>query len=70
MRSKNDPNRIEPWTLGQLWIELQNDLKQCQTEGERINCAAIGKREIREKAIEFGRERKLTPGEESILADL
>lgn len=66
--SRNNPNRIEPWTLTQLWREMQNDLKQCQTHGERGIAKALCYREMRELARKLKATRKLTPFEQ-VIAD-
>jgi hypothetical protein len=66
MKSKENPNRVEPWTVTQLENELQTDLQSCHTSLERSMTIAICGKEIREKAIEFSKIRKLTPGEIAI----
>lgn len=65
--AKDNPNRLEPWTLSHLWQEYEHDLKLCTTENERSCCRALCFREMRMKAIEFMQTRKLTPGELIIL---
>lgn len=57
---------LTPWTIKQLEETLQNDLLQCHTEHERIMVKAIGGKEIREKAQEWAKVRKLTPVELAI----
>lgn len=57
----------EEWTLVALNHAMQNDLKNCTTEHERLCCKTICQREIKDKAFEIRKTRKLTPGEESVL---
>jgi len=61
---------MKAWTITQLYLAMQNDLKMCHTELERSLCATINKQGIREQAEEFRKNRKLTPSEESILASI
>ena len=58
---------MEAWTIKQLYEEMQNDLLKCHTRLERDLCTIINKRDIKEAAIKFSSERKLTPGEKAIL---
>lgn len=58
--------KLAPWTIKQLEEALQNDLVQCQTEHEKAMVKAIGGKEIREKAREWAKVRKLTPIEVAI----
>ena len=60
-------NTLQAWNLKQLHEQLQKDLLLCHTDFERSMVRAIGGKEIREKALQFKAERKLTPIEESIL---
>lgn len=55
-----------PWTIKQLQEQLERDLTMCQTSHERIMVKAICGKEIREKAIEWAKQRKLTPMEIAI----
>lgn len=57
---------MHPWNIKQLHEALMRDLAACNTESERINCRAIGGREIVEKAYAFDQMRKLTPAEIAI----
>ena len=57
---------MEAWNIKQLENALQNDLTMCGTEHERMMVKAIGGKEIREKAIEWAKVRKLTPAELAI----
>jgi hypothetical protein len=57
---------MKPWTIKQLNDAMQNDLMACQTDFERSMVKAICGKEIREKAIEWSKTRKLTPGEVAI----
>lgn len=54
------------WTIKQLKEALDRDLSLCQTNHERIMVKAISGKEIREKAIQWAKERKLTPIEVAI----
>ena len=54
------------WTIKQLKEALDRDLTMCQTSHERIMVKAICGKEIREKAIQWAKERKLTPMEVAI----
>lgn len=60
-------NTLKAWNLKQLHEVLQKDLLSCNSSFERSMVLAIGGKEIREKALEFKAERKLTPIEEAIL---
>lgn len=62
--------RLKPWSIKQLYEAMQEDLTKCHTQLERSMCLTLCKKEIREKAAEFRRTRKLTPMEEAILASL
>ena len=68
--SQNGDSKMKPWTIKQLKEMLIEDLKLCQTELEISNCKSIARREIREQAREFSKERRLTPSEVAILEDL
>ena len=57
---------MKPWTIKQLFESHQRDLSQCHNDFERSNVAAINGREIREMAIEWASQRKLTPIEVAI----
>jgi hypothetical protein len=57
---------MKAWTIKQLHDQLAVDLTCCHTTHERIMVKAIGGKEIREKAIQWAKERKLTPGEVAI----
>ena len=56
------------WTIFQLEQALQNDYSECTCEFERMNCKAIGGKEIRELAIKTRQTRALTPVEAAIAA--
>lgn len=58
--------QLKPWTIKQLEDALQNDLTMCHTELERTMVKTIAGKEIREKAIEWSKQRKLTPVEVAI----
>lgn len=53
-------------SLHALDAALRGDLQRCNTEAERINCRAIGGREIRETAASLAAARPLTDGERAI----
>lgn len=57
---------MQPWTIKQLHEQLSVALTYCHTTHERIMVKAIGGKEIREKAIQWAKERKLTPAELAI----
>ncbi len=57
---------MQSWTIKQLYEAMEQDLNKCQTSHERIMVKAICGKEIREKAYEWVKERKLTPIEVSI----
>lgn len=57
---------MKAWTIKQLNDAMIRDMTQCQTEHERIMVKAIGGKEIREKAIQWSKNRKLTPCEVAI----
>lgn len=59
-------NTLPAWSIKQLQEKLLNDLAVCQTQLERDCCKAIGGKEIREKAYEWVKQRKLTPLEVAI----
>ena len=54
------------WNIHQLEEALQSDLSMCNNEFERINCIAIGGKEIRELASKLQQSGKLTPGQYAI----
>ena len=56
--------RFKPWTVTQLYREMQEDLSACNDSFERCNVKAICGKEIREFAESL--DRKLTPGELAI----
>lgn len=62
--------KLEPWNIKQLYSAMLADLEACQTDLERMLCSTICKKEIREKAKEFAKTRKLTPYEVSILESI
>lgn len=57
---------MQAWTIKQLQEALTKDLQSCNTQFERSMVKAIGGKEIRAKAVEFARVRKLTPIELAI----
>lgn len=57
---------MNAWTIKQLKEKLMEDLTACHTQLERDCCKAFAGMEIREKAEEWGRKRKLTPAELAI----
>ncbi len=60
---------MQHWTIKQLKEQLTKDLAMCQTTHEQIMVKAIGGKEIREKAIEWEKSRKLTPAEIAIASE-
>ena len=62
--------KLIPWNIKQLYSAMLTDLEACQTSMERMMCETICKKEIREKAKEFSKTRKLTPVEVSILENI
>ena len=59
--------KLKPWNIKQLYSAMLIDLESCQTDLERMMTETICKKEIREKAKEFAKIRKLTPVETAIL---
>lgn len=57
---------LTAWNIKQLEDQLQRSLCDCHTQLELDCCKAIAGREIREQAIKWAAERKLTPGEVAI----
>lgn len=57
---------MEAWTISQLKMKLINNLAACHTQLEKDCCKAIAGKEIREKAEEWSKNRKLTPCEIAI----
>ena len=57
---------MKAWNIKQLYEALQNDLQECNNVFERSMVNAIGGKEIRDKAEEFSKNRKLTPVEVAI----
>jgi hypothetical protein len=57
---------MQAWTIKQLYEAMQNDLTMCHTNFERSMVKAISGKEIREKATEWAKQRKLTPMEVAI----
>jgi hypothetical protein len=60
---------MKPWNIKQLKEAMLNDLKECNNDFERSMVTAICGIEIREKAYEFAKTRKLTPGEIAIASE-
>lgn len=65
--TRDNPDRVKPWTLTQLACELHKDLKQCTTKTERLNCISLATIEIRELATEILQSRKFTPSECAVI---
>ena len=59
--------KLTPWTIKQLYDSMWEDLNLCQTDLERSMLKTICTKEIREKANEFKKTRKLTSVEIAIL---
>ena len=60
---------MKAWNIKQLKTALDTSLLSCHTKHEIIMCKAIAGKEIREKAVELSRTRKLTPAEIAIAAE-
>ena len=59
--------KIKPWNIKQLYNAMLCDLNSCQTDFERSMVKTICKKEIKEKANDFKKIRKLTPVELALL---
>ena len=59
-------NKLQAWTIKQLQDAMIENLQQCNNAFERSMVKAIGGKEIREKAEQWSKERKLTPMEVAI----
>ena len=57
---------MKAWTIKQLREAMENDLLLCNNAFERSMVKAIAGKEIREKAEEWAKLRKLTPCEQAI----
>lgn len=57
---------MQAWNIKQLYVAMQNDLQQCNNAFERSMVKSVGGKEIREKAEQWSKERKLTPIEVAI----
>jgi hypothetical protein len=63
--------KLKPWTIKQLYSAMLTDLKEeGLTNLERQMTETICKKEIRDKAKEFSKTRKLTPCEIAILESI
>ncbi len=60
---------MEAWNIKQLKDALDQSILYCQTHFEVTMCVAIAGKEIREKAIEWSKVRKLTPCEIAIASE-
>ena len=60
---------MQSWSIKQLHEAMQSDIQQCNNAFERSMVKAIGGKEIREKAEQWSKERKLTPMEVAIAAE-
>lgn len=58
--------KLQAWTIKQLNEARIEALNACHSPLERNMCNAICGKEIREKAIEWAKVRKLTPFEVAI----
>jgi len=59
--------KIKPWNIKQLYESMSEDLNSCQNDFERSMVKTICKKEIKEKAKELQKIRKLSPVEMAIL---
>jgi hypothetical protein len=66
-QEKGMEQKLKPWNLKQLYEAHLRDLEDCCAEHEKMMCKTLNFKEMREKALEIKRVRKLTPGEQSIL---
>ena len=66
----NMNTKLKAWNIKQLFNSMQEDLTHCHDDFERAMCETICKKEIREKAKEFAKSRKLNPVEIAILNSL
>lgn len=57
---------MKAWSIKQLHDALVLDLGKCNNKFEQTMVKAIGGKEIREKAQEWAKKRKLTPAETAI----
>ncbi len=57
---------MKEWTIKQLQDKINSDLQACHNDFERSMVKAIAGSEIREKAVEWAKTRKLTPCEIAI----
>lgn len=57
---------MEAWNIKQLKESLDYNLQFCNNAFEISMCKAIAGKDIREKAAEWARSRKLTPAEIAI----
>lgn len=57
---------MQAWNIKQLYEAMQSDIQQCNNAFERSMVKAIAGKEIREKAEQWSKERKLTPMEVAI----
>ena len=62
--------KLKPRNIKQLYTAMLCDLNSCQTDFERMMCKIICKKEIKEKAKEFKKIRKLTPVEMAIMENI
>lgn len=60
---------MSPWTIVQLKNAMNEDLKKCNTDHERLMVKTVCGKEIRELAYETSKKRKLTPGEVAIASE-
>lgn len=61
--------KLVAWNIKHLYEAMQEDLLSCSDSFERGIVRAICGKEIREKAIEWSKTRKLTPVEVSIAVE-
>ena len=61
--------KLAAWNIKQLYEAMQDDLLTCNDSFERGIVKALCGKEIREKAVEWSKSRKLTPLEISIAVE-
>lgn len=63
--------KLKPWNIKQLYYAMLTDLEEPDlTDLERSIVKSICTKEIKDKAKEFAKTRKLTPFEVSILESI
>ena len=58
---------MKAWNLKDLYQEHLKDIQYCHTDLERNMCETINFKQIRQLGVDIQKQRKLTPGEYTIL---